>query len=109
MNFNPMEMLKNLQQIQGKVGEAQSRLKEITVTGRAGGDMVRVEVDGHLSVRSVTISPEVVDPNDPEMLQDLVMAATTDALHRVKEAIRSEMATLTGGMGLPPDMLGGLM
>lgn len=109
MNINPMEILKNLQQFQGKVGEAKSRLKEIVVTGRAGGDMVRVEIDGQFMVRSVEISPEVVDPQDPEMLQDLVQAAVTDALNRAKEAIRSEMSSLTGGMGLPPDFLGGLM
>ena len=108
MNINPIEMLKNLQQIQGKVGEAQERLKEIRVIGRAGGDMVRVELDGQMTVRSVAISPEVVDPGDTEMLQDLVRSAITEALHRVKEAIRSEMSSVTGGMGLPSDIFGGL-
>jgi nucleoid-associated protein EbfC len=109
VNINPMDILKNLQQIQGKVGEAQSRLKEIVVTGRAGGDMVQVEIDGQFSVRSVVISPEVIDPNDPELIQDLVRAAVTDGLFRAKEAVRTEMSSITGGMGLPPDFLNGLM
>jgi hypothetical protein len=106
MNINPMELLKNFQNIQSKMSEAQERLKHVTATGTAGGDMVRVEVNGQLEVQSVQISQEVVDPNDIEMLQDLILAATTDAMNKVKEKIREEMSSLTGGMDLPPGLFG---
>lgn len=104
--MNPMDMLKNFQNIQSKIGEAQEKLKEIRVTGTAGGDMVRVEMTGEFQVTSVEISSEAVDPNDIEMLQDLMLAAFTNATSNVKEKIREEMSSLTGGMDLPPGLLG---
>jgi len=106
MNINPMELLKNFQNIQSKMTEAQERLQHVTATGSAGGDMVKVEITGQFQVKSVTISPEVVDPGDIPMLQDLVLAAFTDAVARVKEKIREEMSSLTGGMDLPPGLMG---
>lgn len=105
-SMNPMDMLKNFQNIQSKLGEAQEKLKEIRVTGTAGGDMVRVEMTGEFQVTSVEISSEAVDPNDIEMLQDLMLAAFTNATSNVKEKIREEMSSMTGGMDLPPGLLG---
>ncbi|MFO8064888.1 MAG: YbaB/EbfC family nucleoid-associated protein [Spirochaetia bacterium] len=101
-----MDMLKNFQNIQSKLGEAQEKLKEIRVTGTAGGDMVRVEMTGEFQVTSVEISSEAVDPNDIEMLQDLMLAAFTNATSNVKEKIREEMSSMTGGMDLPPGLFG---
>lgn len=102
--MNPMEMFKNLSNLQSKMGEAQQQLKSITVTGTAGGDMVRISMNGEFLVLKVEISPDVIDPNDPEMIQDLVLAAATDAQHKVREAIQERMSSMTGGMNLPPDL-----
>ena len=106
-SMNPMDILKNFQNIQSKLGEAQERLKDVRATGTAGGDMVRVEMTGEFQVTSVQISPEAVDPEDIEMLQDLMLAAFTNAAANVKEKIREEMSSFTGGMDLPPGMFGG--
>lgn len=106
MNINPMELLKNFQSIQSKMNETQEKLGSVTVTGTAGGDMVRIEINGHFQVLSVDISPEAIDPSDKEMLQDLVLAAFTDAMTKAKDAIREEMSSLTGGMDIPPGMMG---
>ncbi|MFW5826422.1 MAG: YbaB/EbfC family nucleoid-associated protein [bacterium] len=104
--MNPMDILKNVQQLQSRMSEAQSKLKEITVEGSAGGDMVRVELNGEFTVTRVTISPEAVDPDDVEMLQDLVLAAFSDATYKVRERIQQEMSSVTGGLNLPPGLFG---
>ena len=106
MAANPFEMLKNLQGLQAKMGEMQEKLKSVRVTGSAGGGMVTVELNGDLRAEKVTISPEAVDPSDLRMLEDLVLAATSDALARLKEQLRDEMAQATGIAGLPPGMFG---
>ncbi|AFG38885.1 YbaB/EbfC family nucleoid-associated protein [Spirochaeta africana] len=102
--MNPMDLFKNLSSLQSKMGEAQEQLKHISVTGTAGGDMVRITMNGEFTVLKVEISPDVIDPNDPELIQDLVLAAATDAQHKAKEVIREQMSSLTGGMNLPPDL-----
>ncbi len=107
MNINPMDFLKNFQNIQSKLSEAQERMKDVTAVGTSGGDMVRVTINGQMEVQKVEISPEAVDPSDIEMLQDLVLAAFTNAMEKVKEEIRQQMSSLTGGMDLPPGMFGG--
>ena len=105
--MNPMDLLKNFQNIQSKVAEAQDRLKTIHATGSAGGDMVRIEITGDFSLISVTIAPEVVDPGDVVMLQDLIRAAHADAVARVRDRIREEMSSFTGGLDIPPGFLDG--
>jgi hypothetical protein len=105
--MNPMDLFKNLQNLQSQFSEMQEKLKAITVTGSSGGDMVRVEMNGQFEVLDLSISPEVVDPNDVNMLQDLVKAALTDAQAKVKEKMQQEMSELTGGMDLPPGFMGG--
>ncbi|MFW5802158.1 MAG: YbaB/EbfC family nucleoid-associated protein [Spirochaeta sp.] len=102
--MNPMDLFKNLSQLQSKMGEAQEQLKTISVQGTAGGDLVKITMNGEFTVLKVEISPEVIDPNDPGMVQDLVLAAATDAQHKVKEAIREQMSSVTGGLNLPPDL-----
>ena len=104
--MNPMDLLKNFQNIQSKMTEAQERLKELEAVGTSGGDMVRVEISGEMEVKSVTISPEAVDPIDIDMLQDLVLAAFHDAMAKIKEKMREEMSSVTGGLDLPPGMFG---
>jgi len=106
MNINPMELLKNFQNIQSRISEMQEKLKNITVTGSSGGGMVQIEMDCRLSVRRVEIAKEVVDPEDVEMMQDLVMAAVSDALAKVQEKLKEEASSVTGGMPIPPGLMG---
>ncbi|GAB6091046.1 YbaB/EbfC family nucleoid-associated protein [Spirochaeta dissipatitropha] len=102
--MNPMDMLKNLGQLQSKMGEAQEQLKKISVEGSAGGDLVKIRMNGEFRIMSVWISPEIIDPSDPEMLQDLILAAASAAQEKVKAAIQQNMSSFTGGMNLPPDL-----
>jgi hypothetical protein len=76
--------------------------EELTVT--AGGGAVTIVVTGHKEFKSITLKPEVVDPDDIEMLQDLLVAAVNDALEQVKNLEEERMGALTGGMGLPPGL-----
>jgi DNA-binding YbaB/EbfC family protein len=95
------KMLKQLQQMQAKMAKIQEDLGSKTVTGTAGGGMVEVVANGHQKVLSVTLKPEVVDPADVEMLQDLVVAAVNDAVRASRELEKSKMAAITGGLRLP--------
>lgn len=106
MAVNPFELLKNIQGLQARMGEMQEKLKAVRATGSAGGGMVTVELNGQLGVEKVTISPEAVDPADIRMLEDLVLAAVSDAHARLKEKLREEMTSATGLAGLPPGLFG---
>ena len=106
MNINPLEFLKNFQNMQSNMKDMQEKVKAIEVTGTSGGDMVRIDINGQMEVLKVWISPEAVDPEDIELLQDLVLAAYNDAFIKVKEKLREEMSSLTGGMNLPPGLMG---
>lgn len=99
-------MLKQLQQMQAKMMKVQEELGEKTVTGTAGGGVVEVVANGHQKVISVTIKPEVVDPADVDMLQDLVLAGVNDAMDKARELATKEMGAVTGGVGLPPGLMG---
>jgi nucleoid-associated protein EbfC len=99
------KMMKQLQQMQAKMAKVQEDLGAMTVTGTAGGGMVEVVVNGHQKVLSVTVKPEVVDPTDVEMLQDLVMAAINDAMDKARHLASNEMGSVTAGLGLPPGLL----
>jgi nucleoid-associated protein EbfC len=100
------KMLKQLQQMQARMSKVQEELGEKTVTGTAGGGMVTVVASGHQKVLSVTVKPEVVDPGDIEMLQDLILAAVNDALDKARDLAAKELGSVTGGLGLPPGLLG---
>ncbi|TFG81228.1 MAG: YbaB/EbfC family nucleoid-associated protein [Spirochaetales bacterium] len=101
-----MKMLKDPQALQLQAQEAQARVASVNVVGSAGGGMVRVTLNGVMEMLSVEIAPEVVDPAEIGLLQDLVRAAYNDASERVKEATQAEIARSMGGMGLPD--MGGL-
>jgi nucleoid-associated protein EbfC len=100
------KMLKQLQQMQARMAKIQEELGEKTVTGTAGGGMVEVVANGHQKVLSVMVKPEVVDPADVDMLQDLVLAAVNDAMDKARELASKEMGAITAGMGLPPGLMG---
>lgn len=95
------KLLKQAQQMQAKMAQMQAELAEKTVEASAGGGMVKVVMNGRHEVVSVAIDPEVVDPQDVEMLEDLVAAAVTEAANRVEEMMKEGMSSITGGMGLP--------
>lgn len=94
-------MMKQAQKLQSKMLEMQEELGNRTVTVQVGGGMVEVVANGRQEVLSLRIDPEVVTPDDTEMLQDLVLAAVNDALNRSREMVSEEMAKLTGGMKIP--------
>src|SRR5205807_6812618 len=100
------KMLKQLQQMQAKMAKIQEDLGQKTVTGSAGGGVVEVLVNCHQKVLAVTVKPEVVDPADVDMLQDLVLAAVNDAMDKARELANREMGAVTAGMGLPPGLMG---
>ena len=88
------------------MGEMQERLQSVRATGSAGGGMVKIGINGQMEVQHVTIEKDAVDPDDVGMLEDLVLAAFSDATVKIKEKIREEMSSITGGLNLPPGMLG---
>ncbi|MFP4302468.1 MAG: YbaB/EbfC family nucleoid-associated protein [Spirochaetaceae bacterium] len=104
--MNPMDLLKNFQGLQEKLQESQAKLKSMSVTGTAGGDMVRITINGEFRVLSVEISDEVISGQDKEMTQDLVRAAFTDATTKLREQLQQEMGNLTGGLDIPPGLFG---
>ncbi len=101
MQPNMKEMMRQAQMLQKKMANLQEELARRDVEASAGGGMVKVVANGKPSIVSVTIEKEVVDPDDVEMLQDLVVAAVNEALARSKEMVDSEMAKVTGGLKMP--------
>src|SRR4051794_9560329 len=98
---NMQKMMKQMQKMQKDMAKAQEELGEQRIEGTAGGGMVTVIVTGHKEVVDVQIKEEVIDPEDVEMLQDLVLAATNDALKRADELTNERMGKFTKGMNLP--------
>jgi len=101
MNINPFDIVKNAQKIQAQMGEFQQKLAELSVTGSAGGGMVEIDLSGKMEVLAVRISPEAMEGADTQMLQDLVMAAFSNATEKVREAMNREMGAITGGLNIP--------
>jgi len=94
-------MMKQAQQLQSKMLKLQEELAEKTIETTSGGGMVKVVANGKQQVVSIQIEKEVVDPDDLEMLQDLILAAINDALIKSQEMVSGEMSKLTGGMNIP--------
>lgn len=97
-------MMKKMQKLQNQMQKMQEDLKQRTVDVSAGGGAVKLVMNGEKLVQSITIDPEVVNPEDVEMLQDLIAAAFNEGLQKVDDMLTSEMSKLTGGLGLPPGM-----
>lgn len=98
---NMGNILKQAQQFQSKMAKLQEELGEKTVQATSGGGMVTVVANGKQEIVSIRVEPEVVDPEDVDMLQDLIQAAVNDALARAKEMVNEEMGKLTSGLNLP--------
>ena len=101
------DMRQQIMKLQEQMLRTQEALGEQTVTATAGGGVVQVVMTGHQQVQSITIDPEVVDPEDVEMLQDLIVAAVNEAVERSKAMAADQMSGLTGGLNLGG--LGGLL
>jgi nucleoid-associated protein EbfC len=98
---NMGNMMKQMQKMQKQMAKAQEELGEQRIEGTAGGGMVTVIASGHKQILEVNIKEEVVDPEDIEMLQDLVLAATNDALKKVDELSNETMGQFTKGLNMP--------
>ena len=98
---NMGSMVKQAQKLQARMLKMQEELALRNVEASAGGGMVRVVADGSQRIVSIAIEKEVVDPEDVEMLQDLILAAINDALNKSREMVSSEMGKLTGGVQIP--------
>ena len=98
---NMSNMMKQAQKLQAKMLKLQEEMAEKTVETASGGGMVKVVANGRQQIVSVSIEKEVVDPDDVDMLQDLILAAINDALAKSQEMVTSEMSKLTGGMNIP--------
>jgi DNA-binding YbaB/EbfC family protein len=98
---NMGQLMKQAQQFQSKMAKLQEELGDRTVEASSGGGMVTVVVNGRQEILSLNIDKEVIDPNDPEMLRDLIMAAINDAMSRAKAMMNEEMGKLTKGINIP--------
>ena len=94
-------MMQQAQKLQQQLAKAQEELGNLTVEGSSGGGAVKVTVNGHQKVLSVKISPEVVNPDDVELLEDMVLAALNEAITKSQEAAAAQLGELTGGLKIP--------
>lgn len=101
MNGNMQKMMKQAQKLQRQMMEAQETLADERVEGTSGGGMVKVVADGQQNIVEISIDPAAVDPEDVEMLEDLVLAALSDALRRSRELAEERMGAFTKGMKIP--------
>ncbi|HMB71042.1 MAG TPA: YbaB/EbfC family nucleoid-associated protein [bacterium] len=103
MNIN--KMMKQMQEAQARMAEAQEEIAAKQVEATAGGGMVKVVMGGDGTLQSIAIDKEVVDPEDVDMLQDLIVAAVNEGKRRAGEVAAAEMQKAAGGLGLPPGLL----
>ena len=105
MGGNMAGMMKRVQKMQNEMKKMQDELKRKTVDVTAGGGAVKIVMDGEKQVQSLTLDPAAVDPEDVEMLQDLLTAAFNEATRKVDDMMKTEMGKLASGLGLPPGMI----
>ena len=105
--MNP-ELMKQIQQMQAKLAQAQQRLEETVIEASSGGGAVEVTMNARPALQSIAIKAEVVDPDDVEMLQDLIQAAMNDALEKIRTTQMQQLAGLAGGINIPGLNLPGL-
>lgn len=101
MGGNMNNMMKQVQKMQKEMAKLQEEIEQRTVEASAGGGAVTVVASGKKEIISITIKPEVIDPDDAEMLQDLITAAVNEAIRQADEMINREMGKITGGLNLP--------
>ena len=96
------QMMKQAQEMQQRMAEMQAQLDQVEMTGAAGGGMVQVTLSGKGDLKKVKIDKSIVDPNDVEVIEDLILAAFNDARGKVEQHVAEEMSKLTGGLKMPP-------
>ena len=96
------QMMKQAQEVQTKMQEMQEKLVEIKITGSSGAGMVTVTLNGKAEMISLHIDPSLFNPSDAEIVEDLIVAAFSDAKAKVEERVSKEMSQITGGLNLPP-------
>jgi nucleoid-associated protein EbfC len=101
---NPNQLMSQMQKLQEEMEKTQAALEEEEVTASVGGGVVTVVATGGQVVKSITIKPEAIDPDDVEMLQDLILSAVNEALQKGKALSEERLGSLTGGLGLPPGL-----
>jgi DNA-binding YbaB/EbfC family protein len=101
---NFTQMMKQAQELQGRMAEMQAEMERTTVEGRSGGGMVTVTLNGKGDMVGVKIDPSLIKPEEAEILEDLIVAAHSDAKTKVEEAMKEKMKALTGGLPLPPGL-----
>jgi DNA-binding YbaB/EbfC family protein len=94
-----MDVLKNAKKLQEQMGDIQKKMESVVVTGSSGGGMVEIDMNGRMEVVAVRITAEIVNPQEIEMLQDLILFAFSDAVEKVRAAVSVEMGHLVSGMG----------
>jgi nucleoid-associated protein EbfC len=102
--MNIQQMLKQAQALQAKMAKAQDELKTKEIIGSSGGGKVKITMNGAQEVTAISIDPEVVNPAEADLLEDLVLAAFHDARGKVSRMVEEEMGKITGGAGLPPGL-----
>ena len=98
------DMMKQAQEMQAKMGEAQEKIEAMQVTGASGGDMVEITLSGKGDMRQIQIDPSLLGSDDKEVLEDLIVAAHNDAKSKAETLVQEEMAKVTGGLNLPPGL-----
>ena len=99
--MNMQQMMKQARKMQEQLAQAQEEIKDVTVDASAGGGMVKVTVNGDIQLESITIDPAALDPDDVEMLQDMIVAAVNEAIRGVNELASKRMGAITGGLNIP--------
>lgn len=98
------QMMKQAQEMQSKMADMQAKLDQVEVTGASGGGMVTITLTGKGEMRKIKLDKSLADPEEMEMLEDLILAAYNDARGKVESHVAGEMAKVTGGLKLPPGM-----
>jgi DNA-binding YbaB/EbfC family protein len=102
--MNLMKMMKQAQELQGRMQQLQEELASLQIEGQSGGGLVKVTLNGKMEARAIKIDPSLMKPEDAEMLEDLILAAFQDAKGKVETALQAKMQEVTGGLPLPPGL-----
>lgn len=99
--MNMQEMMKQARKMQEQLAQAQESMKDVTIDASAGGGMVKATVNGDLELVSIQIDPDALDPEDVDLLQDMIVAAVNEAIRGVSEVASKQMNSITGGLNIP--------
>lgn len=99
--MNMQEMMKQARKMQEQLAQAQESMKDVTIDASAGGGMVKATVNGDLELVSIQIDPDALDPEDVDLLQDIIVAAVNEAIRGVSEVASKQMSSITGGLNIP--------